>query len=91
MSKTSKSDQLRALREAKAEKRPPKAAIRGRTIPLGPKVIEGLKQAVEHAQGKRMLKTTKVLVKRLTSHPDCPVCNARRERTREAMRARRAK
>ncbi len=56
MSKTPKSDQLRALREANYER-----AQQERSQPS--KIVEGLRQAVEHAQGKRECKTTAIVVK----------------------------
>lgn len=42
------------------------------------------------AERKQRIGRVRQAVKRLTPHPDCPVCSARREKTKEAMRKRRS-
>jgi hypothetical protein len=95
MAGTPKSDQTRALREAKAER-----AERARSSAVTPiekavRRARAEKRGAHEADVRRDVATTvqelRQKIKRLTPHPDCQVCNARRERTKEAMRRRRKK
>lgn len=53
--------------------------------------IVGAARVKDPAARKIALETVIEKLKKLTPHPDCPVCNARREKTKDLMRKRRAK
>lgn len=72
----SKSDQIRALREARAATIPPLKSIEPR----------GRGQHQRPTAKTAQIAKAKAAVAKLTSHPDCPVCNANREKARARMR-----
>ena len=94
----SKTDEIRALREANAARRSSKPypinepehnqrhaenAIKR----VAPDMAPAIKMAQSVPWRKRRLELEKQA--RLTPHPDCPVCNARREKTKALMRKKR--
>lgn len=87
----SKADDIRALREAKHKPTPMRGIKpeKKRPVKLKGKVAV-ISVPTPKDVGKELQVAADGVKKRLTPHPDCPVCTNRRKKTLAFMRAKRA-